>query len=150
MERRTYTPEQKADALAVYARDGLAEAHRATGIPKPTLHRWALAAGIETAEITERSTERNRAAAQASAAVRTYDAEVFRTEMVAKLAEVARKAAAKELELIAKGDLRAVVGSRTRAIHDLQLLSGDPTARTETVAKDSLDREIERLFEHAS
>lgn len=150
MTRRPHTDAERAEALAVYAEVGLAEAHRSTGIPKPTLHRWAVAAGLDTSEVVERSVERNRVAAQASAAARTYEAEAFRTEMVTQLAEVARKAVAKELEVLAQESpsLDKIVGARTRAIHDLQLLTGAATGRTElTERAPEVEAELARVLQ---
>lgn len=148
MERRTWTPSERAEALAVYAEVGLAGAHQATGVPKATLHRWAKAAGLDTVGATERSIERNTVAARAAAATRAYVSEEFRTEMVAKLAEIARQAAERELAVLDDSDLRSVVGARTRAIHDLQLLTGAATGRTETVERDAtIDAELARVIE---
>lgn len=147
MARRTFTDAEKAHALELYAEHGKAEAARMTGISAGTIGAWASRAGVATG-----AAENLRAATAVATARRTFVAEEFRARMVETLAQVAERAAAKELERLAgsKASLHEIVGARTRAIHDLQLLSGDPTTRTETVAKDSLDREIERLFEHAS
>lgn len=150
MARRSWTAEERAHALDTYQEHGLSAASAMTGVPKPTLHRWATQAGIDTDANTKRSTERNRAAAQVAASQRQYVAEEFRTQMVAQLAEVARRATAKELALIARGDvtLRDVVGARTRAIHDLQLLSGAATGRTETVERTpEVEAELARVIE---
>ena len=43
---RTYSADEKANALILYASDGLAEAWRRTGIPKPTIASWARRAGL--------------------------------------------------------------------------------------------------------
>lgn len=60
---RTYTDAQKADAVAIYVEHGLAEAHRRTGIPKPTLSSWVTPE--ERAQISERVTAKTRAANEA-------------------------------------------------------------------------------------
>lgn len=59
------SPEQKAEALAIYAVSGLAEAHRQTGVPKPTLHRWANDAGLDVAAISIAHVEQTAAATEA-------------------------------------------------------------------------------------
>jgi transposase-like protein len=46
MSRTTYTAEQKTQALAAYAEVGPAEAARRTGIPSPTIRKWAQRAGV--------------------------------------------------------------------------------------------------------
>lgn len=149
MARRSWTAEERAAALDAYREHGLSAASSMTGVPKPTLHRWATAEGIDTDAVTERSTERNRAAAQVAASRRAYVAEEFRTEMVAQLAALAREAVAHERALLASSDLRAVVGARTRAIHDLQLLTGAATGRTETLEADR-QRALELIDELAA
>lgn len=66
----TYSPEDKAAALALVEEHGTAHAHRETGIPKATLSRWTKAAGIDTAAIQRHHT------AAATEAVRARSAEV--------------------------------------------------------------------------
>lgn len=48
MSKTVYTPNERLEALAIFKDEGLAEAWRQTGIPKPTLAGWAQAAGIRT------------------------------------------------------------------------------------------------------
>lgn len=147
MSRRSYTDEQRAEALALYAVHGKAETARLTGIAEGTLGAWASRAGVATvaADVT-------RAATAVAAERRRYVAEEFRAQMVERLAEIASAASEAELRRIAgeKATLHEIVGARTRAIHDLQLLSGEATGRHETRSTDMLDREIERLLERAS
>jgi hypothetical protein len=50
----TYTEEDRTKGLAIYQEHGLATAHRETGVPRATLHRWARAAGFDPADIVER------------------------------------------------------------------------------------------------
>lgn len=65
-----YSDEQRAEALRLLAEQGTAHAHKVTGVPKPTLSRWAKVAGIDT-----EATAKARTAA-ATEAVRTRAAEV--------------------------------------------------------------------------
>jgi hypothetical protein len=51
-------------ALAVYRDQGLAAAHRESGVPKSTLRRWAKAAGMETARLAAHAAARTRAAVE--------------------------------------------------------------------------------------
>jgi transposase-like protein len=46
VQRTEYTPEQKAEALAILAQAGKAEAARRTGIPMGTIGSWASRAGV--------------------------------------------------------------------------------------------------------
>lgn len=65
-----YPEATKRKALAVLEADGMAAAHRATKVPKATLHRWAKGAGIELHDDARRRT------AAATEAVRARAAEV--------------------------------------------------------------------------
>jgi hypothetical protein len=106
------------------------------GIGKATISRHARERGIETVP-----NERIAAAV----ATHALNAEAVRAEVTTRLWEIADKASRRELELLASADLRSVVGARTRAIHDAELLAGRATNRTETV--DVLDAEIAKLVE---
>jgi len=46
--RRTYTDEEKAEALAIYQEHGPTAAQDALGIPKGTVTKWAKQAGVKT------------------------------------------------------------------------------------------------------
>lgn len=65
-----YTTEQRAEALKIVEDFGTAHAHKVTGVPKPTLTRWAKAAGLDTGDAARRRT------ASATEAVRARAAEV--------------------------------------------------------------------------
>lgn len=49
MPAKKWTDEQQQHALALYAKDGPAEAARQTGIPKGTIASWARRTGVHTA-----------------------------------------------------------------------------------------------------
>lgn len=141
MSRRSYTDEQKADALALYAEAGPTAVQEQLGIAKATVAGWAAANGVRTVR-----NERTAAAVEAA----RVDAAARRAIVADRLWQIADEASALELTKLRDADLRDVVGARTRAIHDAQLLAGDVTARTETRTSDALDREIERLLERAA
>lgn len=124
MARRVYNDEEKQRALAIYETEGLAEASKRTGVPKATLSDWAQANGLRTF-----GAERTAAAT----AVRKASIDERRAALAEKLLEVAELGLDLEMEILADGKapLRDVVGARTRAIHDLQLLSGGSTSRHE-------------------
>lgn len=73
--RRTtpYSAEQRAEAIRLLETQGTAHAHKVTGVPKPTLTRWAKAAGIDMGDVARRRT------AAATEAVRARSAEVRAT-----------------------------------------------------------------------
>ena len=131
-EQRTHALDQLANGHT------LAETHTETGIPKSNLRRWAAEANITVV----RTTEKTREATLASKA----NAEQRRAALVEKLGRIAELAGDLELEIL-MGDerpsLRDVVGARTRAIHDAELLAGRATSRTESVT--ALDAELEAL-----
>lgn len=129
---RRYTDEQKAEALALYAEHGAAEAARRTGITGHSIRSWARRKGI-----TSQVIHANARATRAAVVRRQRNAEERKVALVAKLGELAELGldttlAAIDIAKPGDLDLRAVIGAWTRAIHDLQLLSGGATARTET------------------
>lgn len=120
--RRTYTPEQRTEALALYLDHGPAEASRRCGVPAGTIRQWALRAG-------KKSPRAARAVAGAEAARLTW---------AARKAEVALRsgeAAAEFLER-AVGTPKAREGSDwmrayALAVDKAQLLDGGATGRVE-------------------
>lgn len=133
-------------------RDGkrVHEVFQATGVSKPTLSRWAKAAGIDTLH-TERT-------AQAVAAQAMSYAEMVAqlVPLLGNIAAVGAKATLARLELLfangvpspedlKEADLAKIVGAWTRAIHDLQLLSGKATESFDM--GDAVDRQIRELVE---
>ena len=133
-----WSDEQRTHALNLLATHTLAEVHATTDIPKSTIRGWALEANVTIA----RATDKTREATAASKA----NAEQRRAALVEKLGRIADLAGDLELEIL-MGDehpsLRDVVGARTRAIHDAELLAGRATSRTESVT--ALDAELEEL-----
>lgn len=138
MTRRSYTDAEKAEALALYAEAGPTAVQQQLGIAKGTVAGWARRNGVRTV--------RNERMAAAVEAIQV-DAAARRAIVADRLWRIADEASALELTKLAKADLRDIVGARTRAIHDAQLLAGDATSRTEARVTDQLDREIEALVE---
>lgn len=129
---RTYTDAERTEALALYDEHGAAETARRLGIPIGTVASWACRAG---ASLHAKDT---------SAAVAAN-----RSRIVAKLRQIAELGADIELAMLESGEvsLRDVVGARTRAIHDLQLLSGEPTERAETLDRDASQQRLAKVLE---
>lgn len=136
MARRSYTRETKEAVLAAYPDLGAAECSRQWGIPKPTVISWAQRSGV-----------RSHAAEtlNAGAATRAAGFAERRAALADRLLEIAEMATQVERDLLERSKLYEVVGARTRAIHDHQLLVGDVTNRTEVRHLDHMDAEIEAL-----
>lgn len=122
MPKRRYTDDERAAALTLYAEAGPTAVQDSLGIPKGTVTGWAKTAGIGTVR-----NERTAAATEAMA----LDAAERRARLAERLLTVAERAVDHELAKLATADLRDIVGARTRAIHDHQLLAGEATARSE-------------------
>lgn len=133
---RAHTPEKRQAALADVPDLGISGAAKKHQVGKASLSKWCADAGIRT--------DRNERTGPAIEAAAARNAE-RRTEVVERLWEIADRASRRELELLEASDLRSVVGARTRAIHDAELLAGRATGRTETI--EPLDAEIARLVE---
>lgn len=134
-----WSEQDKAHALALLT-DGntLAEAHHATGIPKPTLIRWAKQAGIEV----ERASERTLAAIETN----RLAWEERRTVVAEKAGRLAELAADEATRLLAEGEyleaqrLMTVMGV---SVDKAQLLTGAATVRTEAVPERTPEQEQE-------
>lgn len=153
-----YDSDTRSRALELYSTPGkgLADAHRETGVPKPTIHRWAQEAGIDSAEITAQKAAQTEAATRAAAAARRAQIEQSKANLLPKLVAIANGAADQQIailraaravqtaaadsagvvpaELLAKLeaaraglDERALVGMMTRAIHDMRLMDDEST-----------------------
>jgi DNA polymerase III delta prime subunit len=143
--RRYFTQEQKSRAIDLYELCGPREASkrlRGTDIEvsESTLTRWATKAGVSVQHaITDNQVA--RAASLAKRQRTSEETKLFLTERLQTIAEIATE---RELTLLRQTglSLRDVVGSRTRAVHDLQLLSGQAT---ETVGQTTDQLSIEDL-----
>lgn len=139
MKARTrYTPAQRQAALDLYLEHGAAVAGEKTGIKPETIRAWASKNGLGAFR-----SEKTRAAVEA----KKLSYEEYRAEMLGLLEQVATTGARKALEMVRDGDgkLSEVVGAFTRAIHDIALLEGRATERTEQVG--TVDAEIQRLLD---
>jgi transposase-like protein len=126
MARRSFTDEQRAEALALYAEVGAAEAARRTGIAAGTIQSWASRSGVATA-----CNERTAAAVEAA----QQQWAQRRVAMVHEMGRVAAKALrVAENNLDAGSANKAKDAATTMAIlvDKAQLLGGDATARHES------------------
>lgn len=160
---RSYTTEERAEALAFYETDGVTRAEAKTGIHRRTIGRWAQAAGIVPQATTEKTT---RARADAATRIATTWADYRAREstnagaMAAALRTVIREQLAGTPIIADVKGKRTVVGSKIdgRNIQSLttafgifidkaELLSGNATSRIETWATSELDRDLKALVE---
>lgn len=127
--------------MELYAEGGVTFAARETGVPAGTVKSWA----SRGHEVTPRA-EQQRARIEAI----QRSAEERRAVLLDKLGQVAELGVDWAKSLLESGDdlaMRDVVGAWTRAIHDLQLLSGEATSRSETVSVDSpIDEKVDELL----
>lgn len=163
---RSWPDDVRDRTLTVYTDQGLAAAARTTGVPKSTIRRWAAAAGVthDTARAAAQTREATAAALvanefnaakaaelhlQAAAQNGLLAAQLERMILDAAVA-VAREAKESVLgsasgaalgrlsAAMAGPRLTEVVGARTRAVHDMRLLSGEAT--------ETADGQVEVVF----
>lgn len=143
---RKWTADQRAQALDVLESEGLAAAHQATGVPKPTILRWEAEAGPvrrthpdqpipaagELVDVPARSGTKETEAATAE---RRRKLDAARENRAILLSAAASKALTRTLERLDDPDvaLRDLVGVWTRAEHDLALITGHATEHAEIV-----------------
>jgi transposase-like protein len=153
-KQHRFSEEERAAAVALFAEVGATEAARQTGASARTVLRWAADAGVSSPEERRAQTEqarleverrRNEAHAQL-APMLTHVAQqaiAAQLELVTVVADIARSARENDgnvdARLLARlsaltaavGELtpRSLVAMGTRAIHDLQLLTGGDTER---------------------
>jgi len=159
----TWSPQAKTDALTQLA-DGhtLAQVHHDTGIPKPTLTRWAKAAGIDVARSTEKTANATHASLEARRARLASDlmddADRLRRQLFAPCTE-------KRAMTVSDGQLNGshvevveieraqptfaeqskIMVSLGIAVDKLQLLTGEATARVEHLAPDRTPEQEQEL-----
>ena len=151
---RSYTAEEREQAVALVAEHGLAYTWRQTGIPKPTLARWADDAGVERT-----NTEKTRAATDALRERHASLREQVRLELLEKVADLLDRMDAPHTEFKGK-DADAVVYPIAPAgavqnyatsvgilIDKYRLEIGEATGRTESWTNDHPDHEARDIAE---
>jgi len=127
---RSYTSEQRVEALRLYVEVGPAEAGRRLDIPPITVRKWAQRAGASAPR-----------AARIAAAVKA--AQLSRDQRAEEIAARALEAAGEFLSRSREANpsnARLRMAAFRDALHGSQLLAGDPTDRIEV---SELEREIE-------
>lgn len=130
----------------MWAKVGAVEAAERTGIPATTIRSWASRAGM-----TE-GLEASSLGVRSAVARRKRSLEERRSVLVDKLGELAEMGVDWVAEALASGQadamsVRDAIGAFTRAIHDLQLLSGGATSRAELADVDDVRRLRDELAE---
>lgn len=156
MERRTYTNEEKAEALALYAAEGPTAVQRHLGIAKATVSNWARANDVRTVR-----NERTAAATEAIRLDREQTRERLRDEMLRRALDLLDRMDQEHIDFRGK-DAKRVTYPKPSAsgcqayataaailLDKFRLEVGEVTGRTETTTRDHLDREIEHLLETA-
>jgi transposase-like protein len=137
MGKRSYTPEQRTQALELYRTDGPRAAAATTGIPPGTISAWATRAGLQT-DCVENAAVRVQAAQ-----LKWEERRLDLANGIGELAAVARDRALEEARNGKPRDAQALATTMAIAVDKAQLLTGAATSRHEHV--DSIDAAVERL-----
>lgn len=154
MTRRTYTDEQKAEALDLYVTDGPTAVQEQLGIPKATVHGWAATEGLQTVR-----NEKTMAATQAIAMDRALNREQLRSALIAKALDLLGRMDEEHIDYRGK-DARVVKFEKAPAdacksyataaailLDKFRLEMGESTARTEHTVETATDRALRELVE---
>jgi transposase-like protein len=142
MQRTSYTPEQRADALRLLAEVGKAEAARRTGIPSGTIASWGNRNGVRAPSVE---------ACQKAVDTAALTVTERKALLADRLGVVASKAVAKLEELIDTDRVGAkdLVVAITSAVDRMQLLTGEATSRVEQTIGAAPERTPEQEAEMA-
>ena len=134
--QRTYTPEQRAEALRLYREVGPSEAGSRLDIAPSTVRKWAQRAGASAPRAA-----RTAAAVQAAQLSREQRAE----EIAAEALEAAGEFLTRSREANPT-NARLLMAAFRDALNGSQLLAGDPTDRLEVSdLMHEVDRELAEL-----
>ena len=125
-----YTDEQKAEAVEVYRTEGMAAAHKASGVPKPSIKRWADERGVTAPERSEQT----RAATEA----RQAEWAERQPQIVRDFALLAELSVNAAISCVLDGSSNKAKDFATTAaisVDKAALLSGEPTERREMTAR---------------
>ena len=152
MARRSYTPDEKADALAAYAEHGPTWVAENLGIPASTVVGWARTEGVRTMR-----NERTAAAVEAVVVDRELQRERLRVllldkavDLLGRMDEVHIDYRGKDCEKVtfpkAPADAcKSYAVAAAVLVDKLRLELGEATARTEHTLTDSIDAEVAKL-----
>jgi transposase-like protein len=128
-EHRTYTQEQRAEALALYVSDGLGAASRTLNIPQGTIASWAhRTPGIQTLAAEKRE---QTAAMLEERALHWQARRADLAEQFGAIADTMLAAAFDYSEAGRPRDVKDSVMAAAIAVDKAQLLTGGATSRTD-------------------
>jgi transposase-like protein len=133
--RRTYTDEQRKEALELYVEHGPTEASDRTGVPAPTISSWARRCGKTTA--------RSEAAQAAVDAAKATWAQ-RKARVATDAGEAAENFVQRAVGSNRSRDVRNLMGAAEAAIRVAQLLDGGATGRLELSEEEAI-AELRRL-----
>ena len=141
MSGRNYTESFRKKAVSELEQHGVTEGSRRAGIDRKTAARWLDEAGLSRDEVSQQVAERNARHAAAARARQARLVAEAREAAVARTAKIVTAATIRELELLAaggftRGDPRDVTLSRKSAVHDLELLEGRATSRSDSTSNE--------------
>ena len=154
MAARTYTPEQRQQALELYSLFGPCRAAKDLAIPKSTIVKWAKAAGLQP------PTDNIDAAAKAREARIALKRAKLKELLITKAVDLVTRMDEPHIDFKSGGNLGPVEvkfpKAPAKACHDyafaaailldkFRLENGEVTGREEVVTIDAVDREIQRL-----
>ena len=156
MAKRTYSPKQKAEALAACAEWGPYQASKAEGAPSyATLCRWCKEAGIAT--LHKEKTEAAIAAREVNIAAKRAE---LKQLLIDKAVDLAHRMDEEHIDFKSAGPAGPMEVTYPKAtaqacqqyataigilIDKFRLESGEVTGREEVVTIDAIDKEIQRL-----
>jgi transposase-like protein len=150
---RTYTAEQRQAALELYREHGPGEAARRTGIRRGTISMWAKRGGV-----TVTRNEQTRAAVEAAQLHFKEKRERLRQQMLDKALDALERMDEPHVEFVGQGGrkvkypkapagaYRNYATSMAILVDKLRLELGEATSRDESIRKDRVDQEVERLL----
>lgn len=152
MPRRTYTEEERTEAVELYRQHGPAEASRRLGIAKGTITRWAQARGVETVSVAN-----NEAAVEAARARAAGLREAIRLKLLEKahdalcrMDEPHKDFRGKDADEVwwdkaPSGDVKNYATSAAILLDKYRLEVGESTSRSEVHTVDEMDRRLAQL-----
>ena len=168
MQKTTYTPEQRNEALRLYAEVGKAEAHRITGIPAGTIASWAARHQVTAPDADAHA--RAIAATKASVAERKAElAEQMLDDARTVLAQLHQPVVERVVKVISDGkdlgshaeivdvhlerpspaDQERIARTVATLVDKVQLLTGEATSRVEQSITAAPERTPEQEAEMA-
>lgn len=154
MTRRSYTEEQKAEALALYELEGPSAVQAKLGIAKATVAGWAVANGVRTVR-----NERTAEAVEAARLDRELVREQLRDEMLRKALDLLGRMDLPHIDFKGKdadkvtypkpspSGCQSYATAAAILVDKFRLEIGEATGRTEHQLTSPVDEELARLAE---